>query len=264
MKKDSVMTGASPPAEPIVRIRGLRKSFGNHVVLNGIDFDVLPSQVEVVIGPSGSGKSTFLRCCNGLEQPEGGTVEICGRTLVQDGRMLPDHDLNALREEVGMVFQSFNLFPHLSVLDNVTLGPRKLHGLSRKEAEERAQALLAKVGLAHKATAMPASLSGGQKQRVAIARALAMEPRVMLFDEPTSALDPELVGEVLQVMKLLASEGMTMMVVTHEMDFAREVGDVVVVMDGGGIIEAGEPATIFTNPTQERTRSFLQAVLTRA
>ena len=264
MKKDSVMTGASPPAEPIVRIRGLRKSFGNHVVLNGIDFDVLPSQVVVVIGPSGSGKSTLLRCCNGLEQPEGGTVEICGRTLVQDGRMLPDHDLNALREEVGMVFQSFNLFPHLSVLDNVTLGPRKLHGLSRKEAEERAQALLAKVGLAHKATAMPASLSGGQKQRVAIARALAMEPRVMLFDEPTSALDPELVGEVLQVMKLLASEGMTMMVVTHEMDFAREVGDVVVVMDGGGIIEAGEPATIFTNPTQERTRSFLQAVLTRA
>ena len=264
MKKNSVMTGASPPAEPIVRIRGLRKSFGNHVVLNGIDFDVLPSQVVVVIGPSGSGKSTFLRCCNGLEQPEGGTVEICGRTLVQDGRMLPDHDLNALREEVGMVFQSFNLFPHLSVLDNVTLGPRKLRGLSRKDAEERAQASLAKVGLAHKASAMPASLSGGQKQRVAIARALAMEPRVMLFDEPTSALDPELVGEVLQVMKLLASEGMTMMVVTHEMDFAREVGDVVVVMDGGGIIEAGEPATIFTNPTQERTRSFLQAVLTRA
>ena len=264
MKKDAVMNGTGQAAEPIVRIRGLRKSFGSHVVLSGIDFDVLPSQVVVVIGPSGSGKSTFLRCCNGLEQPEGGTVEICGRTLVQDGRMLPDHDLNALREEVGMVFQSFNLFPHLSVLDNVTLGPRKLRGLARKEAEERAQAVLAKVGLAHKAAAMPASLSGGQKQRVAIARALAMEPRVMLFDEPTSALDPELVGEVLQVMKLLASEGMTMMVVTHEMDFAREVGDVVVVMDGGGIIEAGEPATIFTNPTQERTRSFLQAVLTRA
>ena len=264
MKETSAMNGASPASGAIVRIRGLRKAFGSHVVLNGIDFDVLPSQVVVVIGPSGSGKSTFLRCCNGLEQPEGGTVEICGRTLVQDGRMLPEHDLNALREEVGMVFQSFNLFPHLSVLDNVTLGPRKLRGLSRMEADERAQALLAKVGLAHKALAMPASLSGGQKQRVAIARALAMEPRVMLFDEPTSALDPELVGEVLQVMKLLASEGMTMMVVTHEMDFAREVGDVVVVMDGGGIIEAGEPATIFTNPTQERTRSFLQAVLTRA
>lgn len=255
---------AADAAQPIVRIRGLRKSFGDHVVLNGIDFEVLPSQVVVVIGPSGSGKSTFLRCCNGLERPEGGTVEICGRTLVQDGRMLAEPELNSLREEVGMVFQSFNLFPHLSVLENIALGPRKLRGLSRKQADERAQVLLAKVGLIQKASAMPASLSGGQKQRVAIARALAMEPRVMLFDEPTSALDPELVGEVLQVMKLLASEGMTMMVVTHEMDFAREVGDVVVVMDGGGIIEAGLPATIFTNPTQERTRSFLQAVLSRA
>lgn len=264
MTDKTLTRGAQPSEQPIVRIRGLRKSFGSHVVLNGIDFEVLPSQVVVVIGPSGSGKSTFLRCCNGLEQPEGGTVEICGRTLVQDGRMLAEPDLNALREEVGMVFQSFNLFPHLSVLDNITLGPRKLRGLSRNEADERAEALLVKVGLGHKASAMPASLSGGQKQRVAIARALAMEPRVMLFDEPTSALDPELVGEVLQVMKLLASEGMTMMVVTHEMDFARDVGDVVVVMDGGGIIESGVPATIFTNPAQERTRSFLQAVLTRA
>lgn len=258
------LQNAADAAHPIVRIRGLRKSFGDHVVLNGIDFEVLPSQVVVVIGPSGSGKSTFLRCCNGLERPEGGTVEICGRTLVQDGRMLAEPELNSLREEVGMVFQSFNLFPHLSVLENIALGPRKLRGLSRKQADERAQVLLAKVGLIQKASAMPASLSGGQKQRVAIARALAMEPRVMLFDEPTSALDPELVGEVLQVMKLLASEGMTMMVVTHEMDFAREVGDVVVVMDGGGIIEAGLPATIFTNPTQERTRFFLQAVLSRA
>jgi polar amino acid transport system ATP-binding protein len=253
----------SQNSEPIVRIRGLRKAFGDHVVLNGIDFDVMPSQVVVVIGPSGSGKSTFLRCCNGLEQPQGGQVDICGRTLVQDGKMLADAELNALREEVGMVFQSFNLFPHLSVLDNVTLGPRMLRKLSRAAADAEAQTLLAKVGLAHKASAMPASLSGGQKQRVAIARALAMHPRVMLFDEPTSALDPELVGEVLQVMKVLASEGMTMMVVTHEMDFAREVGDVVVVMDGGGIIEAGPPETIFTAPTQERTRSFLQAVLTR-
>ena len=162
-----------------------------------------------------------------------------------------------------MVFQGFNLFPHLSALHNVSLGPRKLRGLSRAEADAEAHALLTKVGLAHKADAMPASLSGGQKQRVAIARALAMKPKVMLFDEPTSALDPELVGEVLQVMKMLASEGMTMMVVTHEMDFAREVGDVVVVMDDGGIIEAGPPETIFTNPSQERTRSFLQAVLTR-
>jgi polar amino acid transport system ATP-binding protein len=251
-------------APPIIRIRGLRKSFAGHVVLDGIDFDVQPSQVVVVIGPSGSGKSTFLRCCNGLEQPEGGRIDICGRTLVEDGRMLAEAECNALRREVGMVFQSFNLFPHLSVLHNITLGPRKLRGLSRAQAEERAHALLVKVGLAHKADAMPASLSGGQKQRVAIARSLAMEPRVMLFDEPTSALDPELVGEVLQVMKLLASEGMTMMVVTHEMGFAREVADVVVVMDGGGIVEAGTPATIFSNPTQERTRGFLQAVLARA
>ena len=249
---------------PIVRIRGLRKAFGDHVVLNGIDFDVQPSQVVVVIGPSGSGKSTFLRCCNGLEQAQGGRVDICGRTLVNDGQMLPDADLNALREEVGMVFQSFNLFPHLSVRDNVTLGPRKLRGLSRAQADAEADVLLQKVGLSHKAEAMPASLSGGQKQRVAIARALAMKPRVMLFDEPTSALDPELVGEVLQVMKLLASEGMTMMVVTHEMGFAKEVADVVVVMDGGGIIESGSPDVIFSQPTQARTREFLQAVLTRA
>ena len=177
--------------------------------------------------------------------------------------MLSDKELNALREEVGMVFQSFNLFPHLSVIDNVTLGPRKLHGMSRKDADAMAHDLLKKVGLGHKADAMPASLSGGQKQRVAIARALAMRPKVMLFDEPTSALDPELVGEVLQVMKMLASEGMTMMVVTHEMGFAKEVADVVVVMDGGGIIEAGDPNTIFSNPTKERTRSFLQAVLTK-
>ncbi len=250
-------------AEPMVRIRGLRKAFGEHVVLNGIDFDVQPQQVVVVIGPSGSGKSTFLRCCNGLEEPQGGRVDICGRTLVNEGKMLPDKELNALREEVGMVFQSFNLFPHLSVLDNVTLGPRKLHKLSRKDADVLAHDLLKKVGLSHKADAMPGSLSGGQKQRVAIARALAMRPKVMLFDEPTSALDPELVGEVLQVMKLLASEGMTMMVVTHEMGFAKEVADVVVVMDGGGIIEAGDPQMIFSNPSKERTRSFLQAVLTR-
>ncbi|GAB2810429.1 amino acid ABC transporter ATP-binding protein [Comamonas piscis] len=257
------MTAAPLNSESMVRIRGLRKAFGEHVVLDGIDFDVKPQQVVVVIGPSGSGKSTFLRCCNGLEVPQGGSVEICGRTLVQDGQMLPEKALNALREEVGMVFQSFNLFPHLSVLDNVTLGPRKLHGLGRKDADALAHDLLKKVGLGHKADAMPGSLSGGQKQRVAIARALAMRPKVMLFDEPTSALDPELVGEVLQVMKMLASEGMTMMVVTHEMGFAKEVADVVVVMDGGGIIEAGDPQTIFSNPTKERTRSFLQAVLTK-
>ena len=258
------MKAAAPGAAPIISIRGLRKSFGGHLVLSGIDFDVQPSQVVVVIGPSGSGKSTFLRCCNGLEQPEGGRVDICGRTLVHDGQMLADAECNALRQEVGMVFQAFNLFPHLNVLHNVSLGPRKLRGLTREQAEAQAHALLRKVGLAEKAEAMPASLSGGLKQRVAIARALAMKPRVMLFDEPTSALDPELVGEVLQVMKLLASEGMTMVVVTHEMEFAREVADVVLVMDHGGIIEAGPPATIFTRPTQDRTRAFLQAVLARA
>lgn len=251
----------SDTTDPIVRIRGLRKAFGEHVVLSGIDWDVAASQVVVIIGPSGSGKSTFLRCCNGLERPEGGRVEICGRTLVDEGVMLPEPELNRLRQEVGMVFQAFNLFPHLSVLDNITIGPRKLRGLSRADAEVAARALLEKVGLTQKADAMPASLSGGQKQRVAIARALAMQPRVMLFDEPTSALDPELVDEVLQVMKLLAADGMTMMVVTHEMGFAREVADVVLVMDGGGIIEAGPPDVIFSQPTQERTRSFLQAVL---
>jgi polar amino acid transport system ATP-binding protein len=248
---------------PIVNIRGLRKSFGEHVVLHGIDFDVQPSQVVVVIGPSGSGKSTFLRCCNGLETPDSGRVEICGRVLADAGRMLDDQALNRLREDVGMVFQSFNLFPHLSVIDNITVGPRKVRGLSRQQTEAEAMALLDKVGLRQKAHAMPASLSGGQKQRVAIARALAMQPQLMLFDEPTSALDPELVGEVLQVMKLLASEGMTMMVVTHEMDFAREVADVVVVMDGGVLIEAGPPDIIFTNPAQARTRDFLHAVLSR-
>ncbi|MEF9962904.1 MAG: amino acid ABC transporter ATP-binding protein [Comamonas sp.] len=257
------MTAAPLNSESMIRIRGLRKAYGAHVVLDGIDFDVKPQQVVVVIGPSGSGKSTFLRCCNGLEEPQGGRIDICGRTLVQDGQMLPEKALNALREEVGMVFQSFNLFPHLSVIDNVTLGPRKLHGLGRKDADALAHDLLKKVGLGHKADAMPGSLSGGQKQRVAIARALAMRPKVMLFDEPTSALDPELVGEVLQVMKMLAAEGMTMLVVTHEMGFAKEVADVVVVMDGGGIIEAGDPQTIFSNPTKERTRSFLQAVLTK-
>ncbi|MDO8371941.1 MAG: amino acid ABC transporter ATP-binding protein, partial [Polaromonas sp.] len=174
--------------QAIVSIRGLRKSFGDHAVLKGIDFDVQPSQVVVVIGPSGSGKSTFLRCCNGLETPEKGRVEICGRTLVDDGRMLGEVALNHLREDVGMVFQSFNLFPHLPVIDNITVGPRKVRGVSRKQAQSEAMALLEKVGLAEKAHAMPASLSGGQKQRVAIARALAMQPKVMLFDEPTSAL----------------------------------------------------------------------------
>ena len=250
--------------KPIVRIKGLRKSFGDNVVLHGIDFEVLPSQVVVVIGPSGSGKSTFLRCCNALEHADSGRVEICGRVLTDAGQMLDDQALNQLRQDVGMVFQSFNLFPHLSVIDNITVGPRKVSGLARQQTEVEAMVLLDKVGLREKAYAMPASLSGGQKQRVAIARALAMRPKLMLFDEPTSALDPELVGEVLQVMKLLAGEGMTMMVVTHEMDFAREVADVVVVMDCGAVIEVGSPDHIFTDPKQPRTRDFLRAVLSRS
>ena len=247
--------------QEMIRIRGLRKSFGEVEVLRGIDFDVQPSQVVVVIGPSGSGKSTLLRCCNGLEVAQGGTIDICGQSLLDHGTPMPEAQLNRLRMRVGMVFQSFNLFPHLSVLDNVTVGPRTLRGMSRAAAEVQATQLLAKVGLSEKMQAMPASLSGGQKQRVAIARALAMEPDVMLFDEPTSALDPELVGEVLQVMKVLAKEGMTMMVVTHEMGFAREVADVVAVMDGGTIVEAGSPDVIFTRPREARTRAFLQAVL---
>ena len=250
--------------QAIVSIRDLRKSFGRHTVLHGIDLDVQVSQVVVVIGPSGSGKSTLLRCCNGLETPDSGRVEICGHVLADAGRLLAEPALNQLREDAGMVFQGFNLFPHLSVIDNITVGPRKVCGTPRHEAQAQAMVLLEKVGLVAKAHAMPASLSGGQKQRVAIARALAMQPKVMLFDEPTSALDPELVGEVLQVMKLLASEGMTMLVVTHEMDFAREVADVVVVMDAGAVVESGPPEAIFTNPTQARTRDFLHAVLTRA
>ena len=247
----------------IIDIRNLSKSFGTHQVLHNIDFSVQPSQVVVVIGPSGSGKSTFLRCMNGLETAEGGTLHACGHTVVEQGRMMSESKLDALRSEVGMVFQSFNLFPHLSVLDNITLAPMALRGKSRQAAQEQGLRLLNKVGLEHKAQVYPGTLSGGQKQRVAIARALAMEPKVMLFDEPTSALDPELVGEVLQVMKTLANEGMTMIIVTHEMGFAREVADVVVVMDQGAIVEAAPPAQLFTAPREARTRSFLQSVLSR-
>ena len=252
------------PVQPLISARALTKAFGPLEVLKGVNFDVMPSEVKVVIGPSGSGKSTLLRCCNGLEVADGGSLTICGQTLVDNGRLLPDAALNALRMQVGMVFQSFNLFPHLSVLDNITVAPRELRGLSKAAAEAAAHELLAKVGLAAKADAYPAMLSGGQKQRVAIARALAMQPQVMLFDEPTSALDPELVGEVLQVMKDLAREGMTMMVVTHEMGFAREVADTVAVMDHGVVLEAGPPEQIFDNPQHPRTREFLQAVVTRA
>jgi polar amino acid transport system ATP-binding protein len=253
----------APATDTIVQVRQLAKSFGDVRVLTGIDIDVRRSEVVVVIGPSGSGKSTFLRCLNGLETAERGTVRICGHALVDNGRMINEKGLNTLRRDVGMVFQSFNLFPHLTVLENVTLAPRSLTRISAADAEREARSLLQKVGLEHKADTYPGTLSGGQKQRVAIARALAMHPQLMLFDEPTSALDPELVGEVLQVMKTLAAEGMTMLIVTHEMTFAREVADTVVVMDHGSIIESGPPSRIFSAPTQARTRAFLQAVLGR-
>ncbi|MBT9431139.1 amino acid ABC transporter ATP-binding protein [Candidatus Sodalis endolongispinus] len=245
----------------MVSVRGLVKSYAEHTVLHQVDFDVQQNEVVVIIGSSGSGKSTLWRCCNGLELPERGTVHIGGSCLIRDGKTLPDKQLNHLRTRVGMVFQSFNLFPHLSVLDNVAIGPRKLLWLSVTDAHQLAMTLLGKVGLEQKAQAMPASLSGGQKQRVAIERALAMQPEVMLFDEPTSALDPELVGEVLGVMKLLAKEGMTMIVVTHEMGFSRQVADRVVVMDHGRIVESGPAEQIFSNPQQPRTRTFLQRVL---
>ncbi|QHS21537.1 amino acid ABC transporter ATP-binding protein [Virgibacillus sp. MSP4-1] len=240
----------------MITVKDLHKAFGDLEVLKGIDAQVEESEVVCVIGPSGSGKSTFLRCLNLLEDITSGTVTMDGDELTAAGT-----DINALRTKVGMVFQHFNLFPHKTVLENVTLGPIKVKGLSEKEAEETGRVLLEKVGLSDKAHDYPDSLSGGQKQRVAIARALAMEPKVMLFDEPTSALDPELVGDVLQVMKDLAKEGMTMVVVTHEMGFAREVGDRVIFMDEGIIQEEGNPEDIFDNPQNPRTQSFLSKIL---
>lgn len=245
----------------IIRIRNLGKSFGSHTVLRGIDFDVEPSQVVVVIGPSGSGKSTFLRCCNGLEQPEAGTIDIVGKRLVTDGQLIGEHELNQLRTEVGMVFQSFNLFPHMTVLQNIIEAPMTVKGLARDAVVPKAEELLRKVGLLAKRDSFPARLSGGQKQRVAIARALAMEPDIMLFDEPTSALDPELTGEVLRTMRQLAEEHMTMLVVTHEMGFAREVANHVVFMDEGRILEEGSPEEVFGTPAHARTREFLAHML---
>ncbi len=240
----------------VIRVEGLTKRFGSLAVLQGIDCVIESSEVVCVIGPSGSGKSTFLRCLNGLEEASGGTVRVHG-VSVHD----PRTDVDALRAEIGMVFQRFNLFPHRTVLENITLAPSKVRRLSATQARERARELLAKVGLLDKIDAYPNQLSGGQQQRVAIARALAMQPRIMLFDEPTSALDPELVGEVLAVMQTLAEEGMTMLVVTHEMGFARQVADRVLFMDEGLIVETGTPADIFDRPQQERTRKFLSKVL---
>ena len=239
-----------------VQIRGLRKSFGDHHVLRGIDCDITAGEVVCVIGPSGSGKSTFLRCINCLEEPTEGTIIVDGNIMDADAK-----NIDELREDVGMVFQHFNLFPHLSVMENVTLAPVLRKRMSKEEAEQVALELLARVGLADKASAFPRSLSGGQKQRVAIARALAMKPGLMLFDEPTSALDPEMVGEVLAVMRQLAEEGMTMVVVTHEMGFARQVASRVLFIDEGVIAEEGTPEHIFDHPTNARLQSFLSKVL---
>ena len=239
----------------MIDIKNLHKSFGDHEVLKGIDLHINPQEVVVIIGPSGSGKSTLLRCMNLLEVPTSGSVVVDGMDLTGDA------DINKAREEIGMVFQRFNLFPHMTVLRNITLAPMKVRNISREEAEKTAQELLERVGLGDKADAYPPQLSGGQQQRVAIARALAMKPKVMLFDEPTSALDPEMVNEVLDVMKSLANDGMTMAVVTHEMGFAREVGDRLLFVDGGTIIEQGDPREVFENPKEERTKLFLSKVL---
>ena len=242
----------------MIQFKNVHKWFKDLHVINGVNLEVKQGEVVVVCGPSGSGKSTLIRTVNQLETIQEGEIWVDG-VNVADSKA----DLNKVRAEVGFVFQHFNLYPHLSVVENIILSPMKVKKQSREQAEKKAMELLERVGLAHKRDAFPQQLSGGQQQRVAIARGLAMNPRVMLFDEPTSALDPEMIGEVLKVMKDLALSGMTMMVVTHEMGFAKEVADVVVVMDGGGIIEAGDPQMIFSNPSKERTRSFLQAVLIR-
>jgi polar amino acid transport system ATP-binding protein len=244
-----------PGGTAAILVEGLEKSFGSNHVLRGIDFRVDVGEVVCVIGPSGSGKSTLLRCVNRLEEADAGTILIEGENIRD-----PDADVDLLRSRIGMVFQSFNLFPHLSVLRNLTIAQRRVRRRSREEAERVARGNLDRVGLGEKADAYPAHLSGGQQQRVAIARALSMDPDMMLFDEPTSALDPELVGEVLAVMRDLAREGMTMMIVTHEMGFAREVADRVVFMDGGVVVEEGPPERVLGAPEQERTRRFLQMV----
>ena len=238
----------------MISIKGLYKAFGDNLVLKGIDLEVADKEVVVIIGPSGSGKSTLLRSINYLDVPSKGKISI-------DGKELSAADINRVRAEVGMVFQRFNLFPHMTVLDNITLAPRKVRKTAREETEKDARMLLEKVGLADKAEAYPEQLSGGQQQRVAIARALAMKPRLMLFDEPTSALDPEMVKEVLDVMRSLAAEGMTMVIVTHEMGFAREVGDRLLFVDDGRIIEQGVPKEVFEHPKEERTKNFLSKVL---
>jgi ABC-type polar amino acid transport system ATPase subunit len=247
---------AAVSAEPVVRLEGVRKSFGDNLVLDGIDLAVGSGEVLVVIGPSGSGKSTLLRCVNLLEPVDSGRIFFEGVELTRKGVALPE-----VRQRIGIVFQQFNLFPHLRVMDNLTLAARRIKKMPKAEAEQRATELLAQVGLQDKARSYPHQLSGGQQQRVAIARALVMRPHVMLFDEVTSALDPELVGEVLVVMRDLAREGMTMLVVTHEMQFAREVGDRLIFMDEGRIVEEGKPLDVLDRPREERTRRFLRRTL---
>ena len=240
----------------MIDVKGLVKAFGDHVVLDGIDEHIYPGEKVVIIGPSGGGKSTFLRCLNMLETPTRGTITFKGVDITD-----PKSDINKHRQKMGMVFQHFNLFPHMTIMKNLTLAPMKLLKKSKAEAEEKAMELLGRVGLADRAGSYPNQLSGGQKQRVAIVRALCMEPEVMLFDEPTSALDPEMVGEVLDVMKSLADDGMTMVVVTHEMGFAKEVGDRVLFMEDGIIMEQNTPTEFFDHPQTERAQSFLAKVL---
>ncbi|APZ48308.1 glutamine ABC transporter ATP-binding protein [Jeotgalibaca sp. PTS2502] len=240
----------------MIKTNNLKKSFGEKEVLKGINEEIKEGEVVVVIGPSGSGKSTFLRCLNLLEEPTSGEVLFDNQVINQKGV-----NIDEVRTKMGMVFQNFNLFPHLTVLQNITIGPLQINKVSKEEAHQIATDLLQSMGLADKAEAYPNSLSGGQKQRIAIARALAMQPKMMLFDEPTSALDPEMVGEVLQVMKNLATNGMTMVVVTHEMGFAREVGDRILFMDEGYIVEQGTPQQLFDQPQNERTQNFLSKVL---
>jgi polar amino acid transport system ATP-binding protein len=240
----------------VISVKNLNKKFENLHVLKDININIKKGEVVVIIGPSGSGKSTFLRCLNRLEEPTSGDIIFEGISITED-----KNDINRIRQKMGMVFQQFNLFPHMTVLENLTIAPIKLKKMSKVDAEKKALKLLERVGLKDKANSYPNQLSGGQKQRIAIARALAMSPDVILFDEPTSALDPEMVGEVLDVMKQLASEGMTMVVVTHEMGFAKEVGTRVIFMDDGRIIEQGTPKEVFLNPKQPRTRDFLNKVL---
>jgi len=244
------------PDESLVLVRDLRKHFHRIAALNGVDLEIGTGEVVVLIGPSGCGKSTLLRCINGLDQPSSGTLRVCGHDPTDRSS-----DINVLRRKVGMVFQHFHLFPHLTALENITLAPRHVLGLEEADAADRAHSLLKRVGLDGRGKAYPAELSGGQQQRVAIARALAMEPALMLFDEPTSALDPELVGDVLQTMRGLADDGMTMCVVTHEMGFARDVAHRVVFLDEGRIVEQGLPAQMLSNPREQRTRDFLTRVL---